>query len=213
MPKVSNIPTISPVKYANDIYNIAEGFEMSTRNLARATSILEDKQLKKVEFVALQKTPTTSELESAARSEPNDIRKQVDLARNYEANGRFDESKEIYLKLAAQNPRNADAHFHLGAYYARFDQLTKASHAFDEALDVQPNHRATIEAMATIFGQKEQRSFSDEILAKSAQKDPTGPAQQINKIRKNLDEFNYEYAARLAQSGKTCFLTRDHLFF
>ena len=205
MPKVSNIPTISPVKYANDIYNIAEGFEMSTRNLARATSILEKKQSKKVEFVNLQKTPTTSELENAARLEPNDFRKQVDLARNYEANGRFNDSKEIYLKLAAQNPRNADAHFHLGSYYARFDQLTKARHAFDEALDVQPNHRATIEAMATIFGQNEKRTFSDDILAKSAQKDPTGPAQQISKIRKNLDEFNYEYAARLAQTGQDLF--------
>lgn len=205
MPKVSNIPTISPVKYANDIYNIAEGFEMSTRNLARATSILEEKQSKKVEFVNLQKTPTTPELENAARLEPNDFRKQVDLARNYEANGRFNDSKEIYLKLAAQNPRNADAHFHLGSYYARFDQLTKARHAFDEALDVQPNHRATIEAMATIFGQNEKRTFSDDILAKSAQKDPTGPAQQISKIRKNLDEFNYEYAARLAQTGQDLF--------
>ena len=205
MPKVSNIPTISPVKYANDIYNIAEGFEMSTRNLARATSILEEKQSKKVEFVNLQKTPTTSELENAARLEPNDFRKQVDLARNYEANGRFNDSKEIYLKLAAQNPRNADAHFHLGSYYARFGQLTKARHAFDEALDVQPNHRATIEAMATIFGQNEKRTFSDDILAKSAQKDPTGPAQQISKIRKNLDEFNYEYAARLAQTGQDLF--------
>ena len=205
MPKVSNIPTISPVKYANDIYNIAEGFEMSTRNLARATSILEEKQSKKVEFVNLQKTPTTSELENAARLEPNDFRKQVDLARNYEANGRFNDSKEIYLKLAAQNPRNADAHFHLGSYYTRFDQLTKARHAFDEALDAQPNHRATIEAMATIFGQNEKRTFSDDILAKSAQKDPTGPAQQISKIRKNLDEFNYEYAARLAQTGQDLF--------
>ncbi len=205
MPKVSNIPTISPVKYANDIYNIAEGFEMSTRNLARATSILEEKQSKKVEFVNLQKTPTTSELENAARLEPNDFRKQVDLARNYEANGRFNDSKEIYLKLAAQNPRNADAHFNLGSYYARFDQLTKARHAFDEALDAQPNHRATIEAMATIFGQNEKRTFSDDILAKSAQKDPTGPAQQISKIRKNLDEFNYEYAARLAQTGQDLF--------
>ena len=47
MPRVSDIPTISPVKYANDIYNIAEAFEMSTRNLARATSLLEGKQKKK----------------------------------------------------------------------------------------------------------------------------------------------------------------------
>jgi len=205
MPKVADIPTISPVKYANDIYNIAEAFEMSTRNLARATNILENKQNKKIETIKLQRTPTTNELERAARSEPNDFRKQVDLARNYEAVGRFDDSKEIYLKLAAQNPLNADVHFHLGAYYARFDQMTKARHAFDEALDIQPSHRATIEAMATFFGQKEKRSFSDDILAKSAQKDPAGPAQQISRIRKSLDEFNYEYAARLAQSGQDMF--------
>ena len=163
MPKVSDIPTISPVKYANDIYNIAEAFEVSTRNLAKATNLLENKQKKKIESVRLQRTPTTYELENAARTEPNDFRKQVDLARNYEALGRFDDSKEIYLHLAAQNPLNADVHFHLGAYYARFDQMTKARHAFDEALDIQPNHRATIEAMATFFNQKEDRSFSDEM--------------------------------------------------
>ena len=205
MPRVSDIPTISPVKYANDIYNIAEAFEMSTRNLARATSLLEGKQKKKIESVRLQRTPTTLELENAARTEPNDFRKQVDLARNYEASGRFDDSKEIYLRLAAQNPLNADAHFHLGAYYARFDQMTKARHAFDEALDIKPNHRATIEAMATFFNEKEDRSFSDEVLAKSAEKDPTGPAQLVSKIRKNLDAFNFEYAARLAQTGQDKF--------
>jgi len=209
MPSVSDIPVISPVKYANDIYNIAEAFEMSTRNLARATDLLDNKQKKKIEFVKLQRTPSTLELENAARTEPNDFRKQVDLARNYEASGRFDDSKEIYLRLAAQNPMNADAHFHLGAYYARFDQMTKARHAFDEALDIQPNHRATIEAMATFFNKKEDRSFSDDVLARSAEKDPTGPAQQISRIRKNLNEFNFEYAARLAQSGQDKFPNQE----
>ena len=77
----ADIAAISPVKYANDIYNIAEAFEMSTRNLARATNILENKQNKKIETIKLQRTPTTNELERAARSEPNDFRKQVDLAR------------------------------------------------------------------------------------------------------------------------------------
>lgn len=209
MPKVSSIPTISPVKYANDIYNIAEAFELSTRNLAKATDLLEGKEKKKIELANLQKTPTTTDLENAARNEPNDFRRQVDLARNYEASGRFDDSKEIYLRLAAQNPMNADAHFHLGAYYARFDQMTKARHAFDEALDIQPSHRATIEAMATFFNKKEDRSFSDDVLAKSAEKDPTGPAQQISRIRKNLNEFNFDYAARLAQSGQDNFPNQD----
>jgi tetratricopeptide (TPR) repeat protein len=209
MPKVSSIPTISPVKYANDIYNIAEAFELSTRNLAKATDLLEVKEKKRIELANLQKTPTTTDLENAARNEPNDFRRQVDLARNYEASSRFDDSKEIYLRLVAQNPMNADAHFHLGAYYARFDQMTKARHAFDEALDIQPSHRATIEAMATFFNKNEDRSFSDDVLAKSAEKDPTGPAQQISRIRKNLNEFNFDYAARLAQSGQDNFPNQD----
>ena len=95
IPKVSDIPAISPVKYANDIYNIAEGFELSSRNLARATNFLGEKQKKKVERITLKRTPTTSDLEQSARSEPNDFRKQVDLSRNYEENGRFEDAKEI----------------------------------------------------------------------------------------------------------------------
>ena len=47
VPKLSDIPRISPVKYANDIYNIAEGFELSSRNLAKATSFIDNKTSKK----------------------------------------------------------------------------------------------------------------------------------------------------------------------
>jgi len=48
VPRLSDIPTISPVKYANDIYNIAEAFELSSRNLARATHYLDETDKKKV---------------------------------------------------------------------------------------------------------------------------------------------------------------------
>ena len=160
------------------IHNIAEAFELSSRNLARATHYIDDKQKRKVEKIETRRTPTTADFEKVARKEPNDIRLQVDLARNYETAQRFEDAKEIYLKLAAQNPFNADAHFHLGSFYARFGQMTKARHAFDEAMDVQPNHRATIEAMATLFGSKEDRNLSDDVLAKSAERDPKGPAQR-----------------------------------
>ena len=205
MPPVSDIPTISPVKYANDIYNIAEAFELSSRNLARATNVLESTNAKKVERVEMRRAPSTADLEQAARVEPNDFRKQVDLARHYEAGGRFEDAKEIYLKLAAQHPFNADAHFHLGSFYARFSQLTKARHAFDEAMDVQPNHRATIEAMATLFGSVEKQNLSQDILTKSAQRDPTGPGQRMKTIRTSLDNGDYEYAVKLAIGGQDMF--------
>ncbi|MEA1881119.1 MAG: tetratricopeptide repeat protein [Candidatus Marinimicrobia bacterium] len=205
VPKMSDIPKISPVKYANDIYNIAEAFELSSRRLARATNYLDDRDKKKIQWVDTRRTPTTAELEKAARIEPNDQRLQVDLARNYEAIGRFEDAKEIYLKLAAQNPFNADAHFHLGSFYARFGQMRKARNSFDEAMEVQPNHRATIEAMATLFGTNENRNLSDDILSKSAELDPTGPGQRMKTIRKNLDDRNFEYAAKLAQGGQDMF--------
>lgn len=213
VPKMSDIPTISPVKYANDIYNIAEAFELSSRNLARATNYLDDKASKKVERVKMRITPTTSDLEKAARTEPNDFRKQVDLARHYESSSRFEDAKEIYLRLAAQHSYNADAHFHLGSFYARFGQMKKARHSFDEALDVQVNHRATIEAMATLFGSTETRALSDDILAKSAEKDPRGPAQRMQTIRKSLDEKNFEYAAKLAQGGQEMFPRNSGFIF
>ena len=108
-PRMSDIPVISPVKYANEIYNITEAFELSSRNLARATTYLDEKEKKKVERIYVKLAPSTSDLEQAARLDPNDFRKQIDLSRNYETNGRFEDAKEIYLKLAAQNPDNADA--------------------------------------------------------------------------------------------------------
>jgi len=213
VPKVAEIPKISPVKYANDIYNIAEAFELSSRKLARATNILDEKEQIRVRKIIAQRAPTISDLEESARKEPNDFRMQVDLARNYEAVGRFEEAKEIYLRLAARNPFNADAHFHLGSFYSRFGQLTKARHAFDEALDVQSNHRPTIEAMATLFGSKESESLSENILAKSAEKDPNGPGEQMQRIKKNLQDENYEYAVKLAQRAQSSFPNHGGFIF
>ena len=213
VPKLSDIPRISPVKYANDIYNIAEGFELSSRNLAKATSFIDNKTSKKIERATIRLTPSTSDLEKAAKSEPNDFRKQIDLARHYEANGEFEYAKEIYLKMASQHSLNANAHFHLGSFYSRFGQMTKARNSFDEALDVQPNHRATIEMMATLFGDTENLSLSDDILSKSSKKDPNGPARRMQSIRKSLDERNFEYAAKLAKGGQDMFPRHSGFIF
>lgn len=213
VPRLSDIPRISPVKYANDIYNIAEGFELSSRNLAKATSFIDDKHSKKIERATIRLSPSTYDLEKAAKSEPNDFRKQIDLARHYEANGQFEYAKEIYLKMASQHLLNANAHFHLGSFYSRFGQMTKARHSFEEALDVQPNHRATIEMMATLFGNSENLSLSDDILTKSSKKDPNGPARRMQSIRKSLNERNFEYAAKLAKGGQDMFPRHSGFIF
>ena len=115
--------------------------------------------------------------------------------------------------MASQHSLNANAHFHLGSFYSRFGQMTKARNSFDEALDVQPNHRATIEMMATLFGDTENLSLSDDILSKSSKKDPNGPARRMQSIRKSLDERNFEYAAKLAKGGQDMFPRHSGFIF
>ena len=45
--------------------------------------------------------------------------------------------------------------------------MTKARHAFDEALELKPDHRPTIESMAILFGSEESEVLSDDVLSKS----------------------------------------------
>ena len=213
VPAVSNIPKISPVEYANDIYNIAEAFELSSRKLERATTILDKKEQARVRKVLLDRVPTITDLEASARKEPNDFRMQVELARNYEGVGRFEDAKDIYLRLAATNPFNSDAHYHLGSFYSRFGQMKKARHAFDEALELKPDHRPTIEAMAILFGSEESEVLSDDVLSKSAKKDPNGPGEQMQRIKNNIKDENFEYALKLAQGAQSSFPKNSGFIF
>ncbi|MFQ6612746.1 MAG: tetratricopeptide repeat protein [Fidelibacterota bacterium] len=205
VPALDKIPGINTVDYANQLYSITEAFEISSRELARATSFLEPAAVKKVTRIESRRARTLEDLEQAARVEPNDFRLQVELARQYEAENQPETAKDIYLRLVAQNPFNADAHFHLGSFFARVGQLNKARDAFEEALDVQPDHQATIEAMATYFGTEKMESMSREVLTNSARKRPEGAAHRLNEIRQKLEAGEFEAAIRMAGSGREKF--------
>lgn len=205
IPQVSDIPTLSPVAFANDIYSITEAFEISSRQLSQATSYLDPPEGKKISSLSVSPAPTTKELETFARTEPNDLRRQIDLARHYESVGRFEDAKNIYLRLVTRNKFNPDTHFHLGSYYARFGQMNKARQSFEEGLDIQPSHQATLEAMATLFGTEEKTLLSKEVLSHSAEKSPTGPARRIQAIRNALEDGRYKTAAKLAEGGGEMF--------
>lgn len=205
VPSVDKIPILNTLDFITDIYNITEAFEISSRQLSRATSYLQPAAGKKITFIERSSTPTLEELELSAREEPNDIRRQVDLARSYEAEGSFDGAKDIYLRLVSQNQLNPDTHFYLGSFFARFRELNKARQSFEEALDINPSHLATIEAMAAFFGKEDFKELNQEVLNHSIALDPEGPAQRIQAIQKQLEEGNYLSAAKLAAGGQGLF--------
>lgn len=206
-------PILNTVDFVSEIYGITQAFEISSRNLLRATSYLEPPPGKKVTTLERRSKPSVQDLESMVRREPNDTRLQIDLARQYENQGQFEDAKYIYLRLVSQASYNPDFHFHLGSFYARFNQLNKARQSFDEALDYKPDHAATLDAMATLFGSEEKKLLSAEVLNRSAGLDPEGPARRISLIRSKLDEGEFNSALKLAISGQDLFPGHSSFIF
>lgn len=195
------VPGINAIKLAGEIYDITEAFQISSRELARATAYLQPAEPKRMVRLASRPTWTTVELEAAANREPNDLRLQRKLGLHYEALEEWDPAKDVYIRILAREPLNPDAHFFLGSYYARRGNLLRARQSFEEALDLSPNHRATIEAMATWTGSTEDRSMSAEVLKHSARKDPQGPAQDLTVIRNYYEQGDYPEVIELAAAA------------
>ncbi len=203
-PTVSAIPKVSAVKLASALYDYTAELNTSRRRLAQATKFLEP--LNKQPLVKIESKPifTTADYEQAADKEPGNIRLQRQLGLHYEALQEWEKAKNLYFRLLARDPLNPDAHYFLGALYARLGALEQARQSFEEALDLDPNHGATLEAISSL-GLGNGGSFTTDILKRSATQSPQGPARLLVQIRTRLDEQDYERALSLAQEGERTF--------
>ena len=199
---VKKEPRINTAAYADELFNLTGELQASNRELARATRFYYDEEPQQ-KAVSLESKPYFSkdDYEREARLNPENLYAQRQLGLYYEANGDFTSAKDVYLGEVAKNPRNPDAHFFLGSLYAKNAEFQKAKYAFEEALYLDPNHGATIEAMASFTQTSEQRKLSDDILTLSSQKAPDGPAQRITIIRQKLKDGLYGEALQLAQES------------
>ena len=59
--------------------------------------------------------------------------------------------------------------------------------------------------MAILFGSEESEILSKDVLSKSAKKDPNGPGEQMQRIKNNIKDENFEYALKLAQGAQSSF--------
>ncbi len=192
---------VSAIELSNELYDMTESLTASSRRLARATSYLQPFDRKKVIRIESRPVYSIEELEQAARKEPENIRLQRELALQYETQHDWEDAKDIYLRLIAKDPLNPDFHYYLGSLYASMGELVKARQAFEEALDIQPDHKATLDAMASFMGSRDKRQISEEVLLRSSLKDPQGPAQRLAIIRDKIQEGDYKAAIRLADEA------------
>ena len=197
---------INAAAYADELFNLTGELITSNKELARAARYFQvDEPLKKA--VALDSRPFFSkeDFEKEARLNPDNLYSQRQLGLHYEANGEFSSAKDVYLREVAKNPGNPDVHFFLGSLYATLGEYKKSKNAFEEALYLDPNHGATIEAMSMYVGTEAQKKLSNDILRLSSEKVPDGPAYRLTLIREKMASGNYEEALNLSDEASKQF--------
>lgn len=206
-PAATTVPKVSAVKLASELYDYTTELNTSRHRLAQATKFLEP--LNKQPLVKIESKPifTTADYEQAADKEPGNIRLQRQLGLHYEALQEWEKAKDVYFRILTRDPLNPDAHYYLGALYARLGALDQARQSFEEALDLDPNHGATLEALSAM-GMAGEGSFTAEVLERSTTQSPQGPARLLNQIHARLESQDYEEALSLAREGERTFPTQ-----
>ena len=193
---------INSAAYADELFNLTGELQASNRELARATRYYykEDPQKR---MVSLDSKPFFSreDFEKESRLNPDNLYVQRQLGMHYEANGDYAAAKEVYLHEVRKNPGNPDAHFFLGSLYATLGEYQKSKNALEEALYLDPNHGATIEAMSMFVQTDQQKKLSRDILTLSSQRAPDGPAQRITIIREKMASGDYTDALNLSEEA------------
>ena len=199
---------INSAAYADELFNLTGELQASNRELARATRYYykEDPQKR---MVSLDSKPFFSreDFEKESRLNPDNLYVQRQLGMHYEANGDYAAAKEVYLHEVRKNPGNPDAHFFLGSLYATLGEYQKSKNALEEALYLDPNHGATIEAMSMFVQTDQQKKLSRDILTLSSQRAPDGPAQRITIIREKMASGDYTEALNLSEEASEKFPT------
>jgi len=199
---------INSAAYADELFNLTVELQASNRELARATRFYykEDPQKR---MVSLDSKPFFSreDFEKESRLNPDNLYVQRQLGMYYEANGDYAAAKEVYLHEVRKNPGNPDAHFFLGSLYATLSEYQKSKNALEEALYLDPNHGATIEAMSMFVQTDQQKKLSRDILTLSSQRAPDGPAQRITIIREKMASGDYTEALNLSEEASEKFPT------
>lgn len=185
---------ISVIQLTNDLFDYTSQLKTSSRRLAHATRYLSTPQKKEVLRIESKEKYSTRDYEEAAAKAPHDLRTQRQLGMHYEQIQDWENAKDVYLRILTQNPLNPDAHFYLGNLYQNMDEMHKARQSYEEALALDPNHRATLSVLAGSKGTVENLT----VLEESAALNPDGPAQKLTLIKKKLNTGNFEDAVKLA---------------
>ncbi|MEE9165923.1 MAG: tetratricopeptide repeat protein [Candidatus Neomarinimicrobiota bacterium] len=143
--------------------------------------------------------------EKRATDEPGDGHTQRELALAYERKGFYAKAKDIYLRLIATDPTNSDYHFYLGSLFSRMGQSQNARFAYEEALEISPDHRATLDALSYLADDADGGDMARELIQKASHLEPEGPAHLMKEVREQLSSGSFQDAISLVEEARQRF--------
>ena len=206
--KTAPVKQRSVYQVSDDIFQLTHDLDVSMRRMDKALHSLKPTLPEKTKLPAGERL---QRVEKRAAEQPESILAQRELALEYERKGLYSKSKDIYLRLIGSNPSVADYHYFLGSLYSKMGQHHKARFAYEEALEIEPNHIGTINALALYSGEPQGDKMAQDLFSKAAAVEPDGPASLLNLVRESLERSSYEEALSLANNGVSRY-PDNHIF-
>jgi len=209
-PKTSTVVdvTTTPVK-PKSIYEVSDnifkmtheldGLILQMRKAQLTLKPVERRPAKDVNRDQLQRA------ESKVFLEPENLYAQRELALEYEHNGMYSKAKSIYLRMIASDPSNADYHYYLGSLYSKMSQHQNARFAYEEALEIKPDHAATINALSLYSDGSAGSDMATDLIRKASNREPEGSAKLLNEVKEHIKSSSYENAITLSQEARNRF--------
>ena len=208
-------PKVNIVELSSDLNMLTEQLESSSRQLAHATSYLQPYDRKKVVKIGSRTKPVIplGDLEEKVFQSPNDGQSLRELGLRYEADRRYEDAKDVYLRSIARNPLNPDYHYYLGRVFQSNGELLHAQQAYEEALDIDPSHKATLTALSSITGISAEADMSRDLLERTAEQKPDGPADKIQAIQELIYDNRFDDALSMIETALKTYPGQSGLYY
>ncbi|WP_422446291.1 tetratricopeptide repeat protein [Thermoanaerobacterium sp. DL9XJH110] len=94
--------------------------------------------------------------------------------------GRYEEAKELFLKLLAEDPGNAEAHNKLGVIAAGEKNFNEARKYFLKAMELKPGFSSAASNLGNLFFEAGDFEAAEEYYKKAINMDPDNPVPYNN---------------------------------
>ncbi len=213
--KTPKPPKVNVVELSQDFNSLTDQLQSSSQQLAHATSYLQPfdrKKIVKIENRSTKPVPI-KDLEEQVFKHPDDTNSLRELGLRYESELRYEDAKDVYLRSIAREPLNADNHYFLGRLYQSNGELTRAQMAFEEALDIDPNHVATLNAISGISGKPDESSMKNELLNRSSDQEIDGLANRIKTAQDLIYDRDYEESLSFIDKALAEWPNQSNLYY